>query len=105
MRTAMFTVLVLSLALATGCGQSETPNAAGKGASTGPMTITADHVADVRRAITKNDRAALARHGRLLGVIGERILATTPTADEKARIEALLKTTFQAYVEVVTRCD
>jgi hypothetical protein len=67
--------------------------------------ITAEHIADVRRAIARNDRAALARHGRLLGVIGERILETTPAANEKARIEALLKTTFQAYVEVVTRCD
>ena len=67
--------------------------------------ITPEHVADVRQAIARNDRAALARHGRLLGVIGERILATTPGADEKARIESVLKTTFQAYVEVVTRCD
>lgn len=67
--------------------------------------ITPEHVADVRQAIARNDRAALARHGRLLSVIGERILATTPAADEKARIEALLRTTFQAYVEVVTNCD
>jgi hypothetical protein len=67
--------------------------------------ITADHIADVRRAIARGDRAALVRNGRLLGVIGERILAATPDANEKARIEALLKTTFQAYVEVVTNCD
>jgi hypothetical protein len=67
--------------------------------------ITSEHIADVRRAIARNDRAALARHGRLLGVIGERILDMTPGADEQARLEALLKTTFQAYVEVVTKCD
>jgi hypothetical protein len=67
--------------------------------------ITLEHVADVRQAIARNDRAALARHGRLLGVIGERILATTADAGEKARIEALLKATFQAYVEAVTNCE
>jgi hypothetical protein len=67
--------------------------------------ITADHLADVRRAIARNDRAALARNGRLLSVIGERILATTPAPDEKARIEALLKSTFEAFVDVVTKCE
>jgi hypothetical protein len=67
--------------------------------------ITTDHLTDVRRAIAANDRAALARHGRLLSVIGERILETTSSAEERARIEALLKATFAAYAEDVARCD
>jgi len=67
--------------------------------------ITTDHLTDVRRAIATNNRAALARHGRLLSVIGERILETTSSADERARIEALLKATFAAYAEDVARCD
>ncbi len=67
--------------------------------------IAADHMADVRRAIATGNRAALARHGRLLGVIGERILHTTSSPGEKARIEALLQKTFAAYAEDVARCD
>jgi hypothetical protein len=43
MRSTMFSALVLAVALTTGCGQSETPNA-GKASAT-PMTITADQVA------------------------------------------------------------
>jgi hypothetical protein len=67
--------------------------------------ITPAHIADVRRAIVTNNRAALARHGRLLAVIGERILESTSSVDEKRRIEALLNATFAAYVEKVARCD
>lgn len=67
--------------------------------------ITPDHLADVRRAIATNNRAALARHGRLLSVIGERILETTTSVEERTRIEALLKATFATYAEDVARCD
>jgi hypothetical protein len=67
--------------------------------------ITADHLADVRQAMASNDQAALARHGRLLSVFGERILATTTAPVEKARIEALLRSTFEAFVDVVTKCE
>jgi hypothetical protein len=67
--------------------------------------IAPEQVADVRRAIGRDDRVALSKHGRLLGVIGERILETTSAADERLRIEALLKRTFLAYVEAVGGCN
>jgi hypothetical protein len=43
MRSTMIAGLVLAIALATGCGQSDAPQAGGKSAAT-PMTITADQV-------------------------------------------------------------
>jgi hypothetical protein len=67
--------------------------------------ITDEEVQDVRAAIARDDRAALARHGRLLGVLGERILKTEPSIPERKRIEAVLDRAFKAFAETAAGCD
>jgi len=67
--------------------------------------VTPERVADVKLAIARNDRALLAKEGRLLSVIGERILQSTTDSAERAHIESLLKATFASYGEELTACD
>ena len=66
--------------------------------------IMPEDLADARAALARGDRARLARHGRLLSVIGGRIAAGLP-ADERERLDEVLKSTFDAYVNVISRCD
>jgi hypothetical protein len=59
----------------------------------------------VEQAIARNDGSALARHGRLLGAITERITAAGTSADQRARIAELTATAFKAYHGRMTICE
>jgi hypothetical protein len=67
--------------------------------------IMPEDLDDARTALARGDRAALARHGRLLSVIGDRMLATELPPEQQARLEAALKSTFDAYANAISRCD
>lgn len=67
--------------------------------------ITPAAMAAVQRAIERNDAATLGRYGRLMGSIGERILARTTDASARARIRSVLDSTFKAYAARVASCS
>ena len=67
--------------------------------------ITEAEIANVRSAIAVKNSAALAKYGRLLGVIGERILAGTSSATERARVESVLKEAYASALAGLPVCD
>src|SRR5262245_4494791 len=67
--------------------------------------VTPQDLADVRGAFAANNRAVLTRYGRLLSVIGERILATTTDEHEKTLIGSRLDETFRSFLTRAAACD
>jgi hypothetical protein len=66
--------------------------------------ITPAMTAAVDRALADGDTAALDRYGRLIGPIGDRLLASAPTAEAKRRISDMLDRRLAAFVARAGGC-
>ncbi len=67
--------------------------------------ITPEMTEAVGRAIDNNDEAALARYGRFLGPIAERIAAGVSSPSEQARVRSVADAAFRAYASRGPGCS
>ena len=66
--------------------------------------VTERSEADVARALASNDARLIEAYGRWLGPIGDRIVAKTANAEQKAALLARLDGIFKGYLARVTAC-
>jgi hypothetical protein len=66
--------------------------------------VTERSEADVARALATNDARLIEAYGRWLGPIGDRIIAKTANADQKAALLSRLDGIFKGYLTRVTAC-
>ena len=66
--------------------------------------VTPADLREVKDALERNDRAALARHGRFLQAIGRRLLVSDLPADQRWMLDQRLQLAYASWLSPAGEC-